>query len=329
MRTRFAKALWTRRGEASAQKGSLRILPLLACAVAVIAGMLLMADRARQQADRARQAQVLMERVRNGHRARRRRHLAQPGHGERGVAGDPGRRAAGLQAGRQQRARAARAGRAAPQRAARSRAAVGDAYGIGINTLAISRRNPRAGRRMALTHLQSRHEAPGAWPPPTAAHRQDERAEAALLRARIGGVASLVFGVLLLALLGWRLHRIQRRLGAGRAGARRRAPRRGAPARARAPLLRRRGGHRPRPRACAGWPSRCAACWAMSPRPLVGRRLADLVHPDDAAQRCRRFLQDAAEQEGDATMLSVRLRGADGELPPPRAGRRQPPRAIR
>ena len=66
MRTRFAKALWTRRGEASAQKGSLRILPLLACAVAVIAGMLFLADRARQQADRARQAQVLMERVRNG-----------------------------------------------------------------------------------------------------------------------------------------------------------------------------------------------------------------------------------------------------------------------
>jgi hypothetical protein len=66
MRTRFAKALWTRRGEASAQKGSLRILPLLACAVAVIAGMLVMTDLARRQADRARQAQVLMERVRNG-----------------------------------------------------------------------------------------------------------------------------------------------------------------------------------------------------------------------------------------------------------------------
>ena len=94
MRTRFAKALWTRRGEASAQKGSLRILPLLACAVAVIAGMLLLADRARQQADRARQAQVLMERVRNGTER----------VDERRLVGDPGGRVAGLQTGRQQRA---------------------------------------------------------------------------------------------------------------------------------------------------------------------------------------------------------------------------------
>ena len=46
------------------------------------------------------------------------------------------------------------------------------------------------------------------------------------------------------------------------------------------------------------------------PEALAGRRLAELVHPDDA-EALAAFLQDAAEQEGDATMLSVRLRGAD------------------
>ena len=58
MRPGLAKARWTRGGGAGGvQMGSLRILPLLACALAVIAGMLLMADRARRAADRARQAQ--------------------------------------------------------------------------------------------------------------------------------------------------------------------------------------------------------------------------------------------------------------------------------
>ena len=66
MRPGFAKAVWMRRRAETPRTGSLRILPLLVCALAVIAGMLLMADRARSAADRARQAQVLMERVRNG-----------------------------------------------------------------------------------------------------------------------------------------------------------------------------------------------------------------------------------------------------------------------
>src|SRR5436190_24271229 len=44
--------------------GSLRILPIFAAALAVIAGMLVMADHARREADRARQAQAVMERTR-------------------------------------------------------------------------------------------------------------------------------------------------------------------------------------------------------------------------------------------------------------------------
>src|SRR4051795_1570704 len=43
---------------------SLRMLPIVVAAVAVIAGMLVMADYARRQADQARQAQAVMERTR-------------------------------------------------------------------------------------------------------------------------------------------------------------------------------------------------------------------------------------------------------------------------
>ena len=40
------------------------MLPILAAALAVIAGMLVMADYARREADQARQAQAVMERTR-------------------------------------------------------------------------------------------------------------------------------------------------------------------------------------------------------------------------------------------------------------------------
>src|SRR6478609_5930457 len=43
---------------------SLRIMPIFVAALAVIAGMLVMADYARREADRAREAQAVMERTR-------------------------------------------------------------------------------------------------------------------------------------------------------------------------------------------------------------------------------------------------------------------------
>src|SRR6266536_3066576 len=198
MRTRFAKALWTRRGEASARMGPLRIVPLLACAVAVIAGMLVMADQARQQADRARQAQVLTERVRNG---TQRVDVVTWRSLATSRSASPATLATGLEAYKQvvssvRGLRALGVPRDSAQEVERD---VGTAYGIGINALAISRRDPRAGRRMALTSFSpamQRLDAATA----RAAHRQDDLARAALLRARMGGVISLVFGVLLLAL---------------------------------------------------------------------------------------------------------------------------------
>ena len=188
-------------------------------------------------------------------------------------------------------------------------AAVGAAYGIGINTLAISRRNPRAGRHMALTIFSpamKRLERATT----TAAQRQDERAEAALLRARIGGVASLVVGVLLLALLGWRLHRIQG--GSALAEQARAVERRGEE---RLHALVRHSSDVVAvidPSSRVRWLAESVrGMLGYEPDALVGRRLAELVHPDDAHSLAP-FLQDAIEQEGDATMLSVRLRGADG-----------------
>ena len=308
MRTRFAKALWTRRGEASAQKGSLRILPLLACAVAVIAGMLVMADRARQQADRARQAQVLMERVRNGTQQRRRRHVAQPGHDS---AASPATLADGLQA--YKRVSSVRELRrlGVPRGNVREvEAAVGNAYGIGINTLAISRANPRAGRRMALHDLQPRHEAPGAWRPPRRLIARTSAPRPLCCAPGSAGVASLVFGVLLLALLGWRLHRIQG--GSALAEQARAVERRGEE---RLHALVRHSSDVVAvidPSSRVRWLAESVrGMLGYEPEALVGRRLAELVHPDDA-HSLSPFLQDAIEQEGDATMLSVRLRGADG-----------------
>ena len=140
-----------------------------------------------------------------------------------------------------------------------------------------------------------------------AAHRQDERAEAALLRARIGGVASLVFGVLLLALLGWRLHRIQG--GSALAEQARAVERRGEE---RLHALVRHSSDVVAvidPSSRVRWLAESVrGMLGYEPEALVGRRLAELVHPDDA-HSLSPFLQDAIEQEGDATMLSVRLRG--------------------
>ncbi|HEX5900350.1 MAG TPA: EAL domain-containing protein, partial [Solirubrobacteraceae bacterium] len=308
MRTRFAKALWTRRSEASAQKGSLRILPLLACAVAVIAGMLLLADRARQQADRARQAQVLMERVRNG---TERVDLVTWRSLATTSAASPATLAAGLEAYKQVVGSVRELRElGVPRRNVREvEASVGAAYGVGINTLAMSRRDPRAGRRMALTIFRPamrRLERATT----TAAHRQDERAGAALLRARIGGVASLVFGVLLLALLGWRLHRIQG--GSALAEQARAAERRGEE---RLHALVRHSSDVVAvidPSSRVRWLAESVrGMLNYEPEALVGRRLAELVHPDDAHSLAP-FLQDAIAQGGNATMLSVRLRGADG-----------------
>jgi diguanylate cyclase (GGDEF)-like protein/PAS domain S-box-containing protein len=307
MRPGLAKALWTRRGEASPQTGSLRILPLFACALAVIAGMLLMADRARRAADRARQAQVLMERVRNG---TERVDVVTWRSLATSRTASPETLSAGLEAYRGVVAsvRELRRLGVAGSSMREVEADVGAAYGIGINALAVSRRDPVAGRRMALTAFSPammRLDAATA----RAARRQDARARAAQVRARIGGMASLVLGVALLTLLGWLLHRIQGRSALAE----------------QARDVERRGEERLRalvrhssdvvavidPASRVRWLAESVhGMLGYEPAALVGRRLAELVHPEDADDFAA-FLQDAGEQEGEVTMLSVRLRGED------------------
>jgi len=308
MRSGLAKARWTRRGgTGGVQMGSLRILPLLACALAVIAGMLLMADRARRAADRARQAQVLMERVRNG--TERVDVVTWRSLATRRVA-SARTLSTGLEAYKEvvasvRELRRLGVPRDSVQEVERD---VGTAYGIGINALAISRRDPNAGRQMAMrtfSAAMTRLDASTA----RAARRQDDRAHAAQVRARLGGMASLVLGVLLLGVLGWRVHRIQGRSALAE----------------QARAVERRGEERLRalvrhssdvvavidPSSRVRWLAESVqGMLGYEPEALVGRRLAELVHPDDA-EALAAFLQDAAEQEGDATMLSVRLRGAD------------------
>jgi diguanylate cyclase (GGDEF)-like protein/PAS domain S-box-containing protein len=308
MRPGLAKARWTRRGGAGAATGSLRILPLLACALAVIAGMLLMADRAGRAADRARQAQVLMERVRNG--TQRVDVVTWRSLATTRVA-SPKTLTTGLEAYKEVVASVRALRRlGVPRRSVQEvERDVGSAYGIGINALAISRRDPVAGRRMAMDAFSAammRLDAATA----RAARRQDDRAHAAQVRARIGGMASLVLGVLLLALVGWRLHRVQGRSALAE----------------QARAVERRGEERLRalvrhssdvvavidPSSRVRWLAESVhGMLGYEPEALAGRRLAELVHPDDA-DGLAPFLQDAAEQEGAVTMLSVRLRAADG-----------------
>jgi diguanylate cyclase (GGDEF)-like protein/PAS domain S-box-containing protein len=308
MRPAFAKAVWMRRRGESPRTGSLRILPLLVCALAVIAGMLLMADRARSAADRARQAQVLMERVRNGTQrvdVVTWRSLA--------TTRKPSTQAltSGLEAYKEVVAsvRELRRLNVPPASVREVDQDVGTAYGIGINALAISRRDPVAGRRMAMTAFSpamTRLNAATA----RAARRQDARAKAAQVRARIGGMASLVLGVLLLALLGWMLHRIEGRSALAEQA--RDAERRGEE-RLRA-LVR----HSSDvvavidPSSRVRWLAESVhGMLGYEPAALLGRRLSELVHPDDA-DRLAPFLHEARDQEGEVTMLGVRLRAADG-----------------
>jgi diguanylate cyclase (GGDEF)-like protein/PAS domain S-box-containing protein len=307
MRPGLAKARWTRRGRGGVQTGSLRILPLLACALAVIAGMLLMADRARRAADRARQAQVLMERVRNG---TERVDLVTWRSLATARVASPQTLATGLEAYKEVVAsmRELRRLGVPGEDVEEVEREVGTAYGIGINALAISRRNTAAGRRMAMqtfSPAMTRLDAATA----RAARRQDDRAHAAQVRARLGGMASLVLGVLLLGLLGWRVHRIQGRSALAE----------------QARAVERRGEERLRalvrhssdvvavidPTSRVRWLAESVhGMLGHEPEALAGRRLAELVHDDDA-EALDAFLQDAAEQEGEPTMLSVRLRGAD------------------
>src|SRR4051794_11639579 len=189
---------------------SLGMLPIVVAALAVIAGMLVMADYARRQADQARQAQALMEHTRtlgagidsltwralaNGRRAGTDAVVSQGlGHYKQltttlrdlHALGVPRSRTAGVER------------------------RLGEAYGQGMQALLASRSNAAVGSRIArgrFAPAMRRFDSAIAG----LAAEQDRIARAAQRRTWLGWLGSLTIGLLLLCLLGWRMHRIQRR----------------------------------------------------------------------------------------------------------------------
>jgi diguanylate cyclase (GGDEF)-like protein/PAS domain S-box-containing protein len=287
----------------------LRIPVLLVCAVAIVAGMLVVTDRAREQADRARQAQVLMERVRS---ITQQANLATL---RSRATSDTGLRAA-VRGGFDGNAEAVsdvrrlRALGVPPEQMRGIERRVGEAYGVLLNAMGISRVNAQAARHMALTvvvpTLDRLAEATG-----QAATRQDEVARAALSRARIATRTALAVGLGLLILLGWWLHRQQRDSALAeqaRAAEREGEERLGALVRHSSDVV-----------AVIDpfWRVRWVAdsvrtMLGYEPDTLAGRRLSELIHSDDAP-RAEHFLASADDADSGVRTISLRLRNHEGE----------------
>jgi diguanylate cyclase (GGDEF)-like protein/PAS domain S-box-containing protein len=300
-----------RRIDAGPTHRSRRVLAMLACALVVIAGMLVMADSARREADGAREAQVLMERIRSASTkvdavtweslATSRTGRASPATIAAGLAAyqDLTRALRGLH-----RLGGSRAGLAQVEQR------VGGAYGAGLQALVVSRSDPARARQMALTTFtpaMTRLDRSIT----AATHRQADTARAALRRARLGALGSLVVGLLLLMLLGWRLHRLQRwtALADHARGLERRGDER----------LRALVRHSTDIVAVIDGASRIRWIAESVERvlgyesaTLVGRRLSDLVHAEDA-HRAMHFLGHAVAGESRVDRESLRLRTASGD----------------
>jgi diguanylate cyclase (GGDEF)-like protein/PAS domain S-box-containing protein len=286
------------------------MLPIVVAALAVIAGMLVMADYGRRQADRAQEAQAVMERTRT------------LGAGIdsltwRTLAGRSSERtdavvSEGLEKYKQLTVTLRRLRTLGVPR---SRTAVverrlGEAYGEGMQALLASRRDPAVGARIAkgrFAPAMRRFDAAIG----SLAAQQDGIAHAAQQRTWLGWLGSLTVGLLLLCLLGWRMHRIQRRSAVAEQA---RADERHGEERLHA-LVRHSSD------VVAVVDDSSQVLWLAEsvrgalghdPADLVGGRLTDLVHSGDAVQAAR-FLAKTALSPGRAGSLSVRLRAADGD----------------
>jgi diguanylate cyclase (GGDEF)-like protein/PAS domain S-box-containing protein len=282
---------------------------LLAGAVAVIVGMLLVADRAREAADRARQAQVVMEHIRG--QSQRLDAITWRSLVTQRSSAPPEAVADGVAAFRDV-ARGLRELRrlgVPGTRIAQIADPLGTTYGLGIRTIVASRRDPATSRRLAtaafspaLDRLNTTIAA--------AADEQGQSVRAAQVRTRAGWLGSLLVGLLLLALLGWRLHRIQRTSAVAEQA---RADERRGEQRLRA-LVR----HSSDvvvvidPTSKVRWLAESVrGMLGYDPAELQGAHISDLVHPEEA-HRAMRLLGDAARRPGRVGMVSLRLRAADG-----------------
>ena len=187
---------------------------------------------------------------------------------------------------------------------------LGEAYGEGMQALLASRTDPALGGRIAkngFAPAMRRFDAAIA----ALAQRQDGIARAAQQRTWLGWLGSLTIGLLLLCLLGWRMHRIQRRSAVAEQA--RDAERRGEE---RLHALVR---HSSDVVAVVDGTSQIRwvaesvrGALGYDPADVIGARLTDHVHADDAVSASR-FLEKAAQRLGRAGSLSVRLRAADGD----------------
>jgi diguanylate cyclase (GGDEF)-like protein/PAS domain S-box-containing protein len=301
------------RGSGARRARRLRLLPVLACAFGVIAATLVMADRAEVKAARARESQVYIERVRSaGVRidALTWRTIAT----SRG--GTPASVVADGLAVYRDLNRSLRQMRrlgVPAERMADVESRIGEAYGIGVQALSVSRSDPVAARRLARRRFapaMARVDAAVV----RAANRQHADARAATIRARAGLLGSLLSGVVLLSLLGWRTHRNDRR--SALADHARDVERRGE---RRLHALVRHSSDVVAVVDAVGtirWlADSVRPMLGHDPTALLGTSLQALVHPDDAASVVR-LLEHAAETDGRARMLSVRGRAADGDYRP-------------
>src|SRR3954451_23967718 len=290
--------------------GSLRMLPIFVAELAVIAGMLVMADYSRREADQARRAQAVMEHTRTlgaGIDSLTWRRLA----GERNEGTD-----AVVSEGLGQyklltaTLRDLRALGVPGSRTAAVERRLGEAYGQGMQALLASRRDPALGGRIA-----KRGFAPAMRRFDTAiaglADEQAGIARAAQQRTWLGSLGSLAIGLLLLCLLGWRMHRIQRRSAIAdqaRDAERRSEERLAALVRHSSDVVAVVDGT-----SQVRWVAESVrGALGYDPADVVGARLTDHVHADDVVSAAR-FLEKAALRLGRAGSLSVRLRAADGD----------------
>ena len=288
-----------------------RVLVVLGCALAVIVGMLMMAESARREADRAREAQVLIERVRTASLrvdALTWESLATSRAGR----ASPATIAAGLSAYRDLTSALRGLHRLGDSggRVAEVERRLGSAYGAGLQALLMSRRDQALARHRALTVFapaMARLDRAIT----DASRRQTHIARAALQRARIGSTGSLVVGLLLLLLLGWRLHRMQRSaaLTEQARGVERRSEER------LAALVR----HSSDIVAVIDTSSRIhwiaesvERVLGYEAATLIGRHLSEFVHDEDA-HRAIRFLTNAVAHERVVDRESLRLRSAGGD----------------
>jgi diguanylate cyclase (GGDEF)-like protein/PAS domain S-box-containing protein len=288
-----------------------RVLALLVVGVAVIAGMIVLADRSRTQADQARQAQVVLEHL---HATAERvdaltwRNI-KSGR-TRGVPADA--LSQGFDAYRAIGAdlRALKRLGVPPSRYAPLEDTLGRIYAAGMQALQEAGVDTKAGRTLVQRRFSPLVDRINAQIS-AAIDQQDAEVRSAQRRTTIGWLGSLAGGLLLLALVAWRLAIIQRSSAAAE----------------QARAIERRSEERLRtlvrhssdavtvidPDSTVRWIAESVhRVLGYEPSDLVGRPLADLVHPDDLAH-ARELLAGAVVRAGRAGTATLRLRAASGE----------------